>query len=226
MKYEVKATLKNIPEYVSTGNEKLKSNAKVLFLIWNLPAQITCPYRTDHCTVCCYAKKAEAMYPDVLPCREKNLKLSMSDSFVTDMINLISIKLNHLKNGRVIRFRIHESGDFYNRAYVQKWLKIIHYFANDNRILFMAYTKSVYFFRNVNLTEYKNFVLRFSLWDDTDMAEEVTACAMGLPTYTALSKEDLAKEIPNTYAYCDCKDCGTCLKCYNANIKRIICLIH
>ena len=226
MKYEVKTTLKHIPEYVSTGNEKLKSNAKVLFLIWNIPAQITCPYATDHCTKFCYAKKAETMYPDCLPCREKNLKLSMSDSFVTDMINLISIKLNHLKNGRVIRFRIHESGDFYSRAYVQKWLQIIRYFADDDRIRFMAYTKSVYFFRNVNLSEYKNFVLRFSLWDDTDIVQENTAYELGLPTYTALSEEDLAKEIPNSYTFCDCIDCGTCLKCYNANIKRIICLIH
>ena len=224
MKYKTTLKLNQIPEYISTGNEKLKSNSKVLFLIWNLPAQITCPYRTDHCTGACYARKAEIAYPDCLPCRERNLRLSMSNSFVADMIELISIKLNHLKDGRVIRFRIHESGDFYSERYVTDWLNIIRYFEHDDRIKFMAYTKSVWFF--VGKDRPSNLVLRYSLWDDTDPLQESLARIEGLPTYTALSKEDLAKEDPKTYTYCDCEDCGTCLKCYSANINRIICLIH
>lgn len=212
--------------YVSNGNKKLVSNDKVLFLIWNIPARITCPYATEHCKKFCYAVKSEQNYPDCLPCRERNFRFSQSDDFVPSMIAYIEIKLNNLKPGRKIYFRIHESGDFYNQKYVDKWLMIIAHFANDNRIVFMAYTKSVLFFVGKHLSQYKNFVLRFSIWDDTDAAQIAIAEKLELPIYTALSTDDLAKEDKGTYFFCACEDCANCGACYSNLVKRIICLIH
>lgn len=228
IKYHTEQKMKDLEKlfYVSTGNEKLVSNKSVLFLIWNIPARVTCPYATEHCKELCYAVKAENVYPDCLPSRQRNFDFSRSELFVPYMIEFIKIKLNHLKAGRKIAFRIHESGDFYNQEYVKKWLQIINYFKEDKRIKFMAYTKSVLFFVGCGLHNYKNFVLRFSIWDDTNKAQLVLAKKLGLSSYTALTEEQLANEDKTTYYFCDCVNCGTCLACYNDAVKRIICLIH
>ena len=211
--------------YVSCGNRKLKSGKTVKFLIFNLPAIITCPFATELCKKFCYARKAEKFRTKTcLPSRMKNLEFTKSDLFVKYMIQFISIKLNHLKPGVKIFFRIHESGDFYNIFYARKWLEIMRYFENDDRIRFMAYTKSVRYFENETLP--KNFSLRFSIWSDTRPEEIEIAKKMGLPIYTAATKEQLAKMDPKTYFYCDCIDCGSCQACYYNGHKMIICLIH
>jgi len=227
-KYVVSMTLKDIESEISysTGNHKLISNNKVLFLIWNLPYKITCPYRTPSCTALCYAAKSENLYPDCNPARNKNWAFSKTDNFIPYIIQLVKIKLNNLKKGRKIIFRIHESGDFYNREYVRKWIFIINYFAHDSRIKFVAYTKSIVFFKNIDINGMKNFTLRYSLWADTKADQKAIAENMEMPTYTALSKEDIARLEKNSFFKCECKDCGTCLACFNKNIKRIICEIH
>ena len=106
---------------LSHGNNKLKGNARVSFLIWNIPAVITCPFATDHCIEFCYARKSEKMYPDVLPSRQEHFEITRDDQFVARMIYTICVELDRPinKNKKVV-FRIHESGDFYNMAYVKK----------------------------------------------------------------------------------------------------------
>lgn len=224
MKYTTTTTLKALKNdfYVSDGNEKLKKTEKVNFLIWNIPARVTCPYATEQCKHFCYAVKAENLYKDCLPCRTKNLEFTKSESFVSSMIQFISIKLNNLKEGKKIYFRIHESGDFYNRKYTKDWLAIMRYFESDKRIVFMAYTKSVRFFVGEYLP--KNFCLRYSIWDDTKEEEIAIAKSLNLPIYTALTKEVLAKH--PEYFVCKCESCGDCSACYHNGVKMIACIIH
>lgn len=91
---------------VSYGNKKLpKSTA-----IFNLPAGSTCPMRTEFCARFCYAKKAERIYPQVSPSRERNLALSRQAEFVGIMVEFIGKNQSKIK-----AFRIHESGDFYSQ---------------------------------------------------------------------------------------------------------------
>lgn len=214
--------------YVSDGNKKLVSNAETLFLIWNLPAKITCPYATELCKISCYAIKAEINYPDCLPCRKRNFEFSKSDNFVDEMIAYIAIKLNNLKNGRKIIFRIHESGDFYNKAYFMKWLEIIRFFDGDTRIIFVCYTKSVRFLVNTDFASLKAFTVRFSIWEDTKETEKEIARQLNLPIYTAYERsvidDMLAKGI--VFHECRCSDCATCLKCFDREEKLILCEIH
>src|SRR5574343_650785 len=105
---------------LSRGNRKLKQG----YLIWNLPAVKTCPGSTAICRKLCYARKAERVYPDVLPCRMSNYHDSKKESFTDDMIMLIEKTLKTYKkfNGY---FRVHESGDFYNQKYLDSWFKIV-----------------------------------------------------------------------------------------------------
>ena len=79
---------------LSDGNKKLISNKRVSFLIWNLPARITCPYATKHCIDLCYAGKAEKAYPTCLPSRMDHFTLSKQSDFVQRMIYTILVELD------------------------------------------------------------------------------------------------------------------------------------
>jgi hypothetical protein len=116
-------------------------------MIWNLPSVKTCPYKTPSCEKSCYARKAERCYPTVLPARENNYMESLQADFVENMIYTIESRLNSKAfQGKKVIFRIHESGDFYNLEYTKKWIAICKHFEKDNRIEFLAYTKSILYF--------------------------------------------------------------------------------
>jgi len=63
---------------VSFGNKKLPKTT----MIFNIPAVVTCPGKTELCSKFCYALKAERMYEAVYPARKHNLKLSQREDFV------------------------------------------------------------------------------------------------------------------------------------------------
>lgn len=123
---------------MSLGNGKLDRSV----LIFNLPSVITCP-NNDLCKNECYARKAEKLYPTVLPCRNENWESAKLDNFEQRMLKIIHkavIKHN------VKAVRVHESGDFYSQEYADKWQRIAQtckgYLGKD--LVFYAYTKSPY----------------------------------------------------------------------------------
>jgi hypothetical protein len=214
------------------GNKKLQNNENIRFMIWNLPAVKTCPFRTAACEKSCYAKKAERVYPQVLPSRENNFQDSLQADFVENMIFTIEKELNSKKCAeKKVVFRIHESGDFYNLEYTQKWIEIARYFENDNRIVFLAYTKSIWYFINLGYG-YPGFpgnlVIRSSLWNDTKQDKIDLTAAYHIPVYTALSAADMdaAQAAGRIFEKCDCVNCGTCKKCWDKSAHEIICKIH
>ena len=216
----------------TNGNKKLRNTENTRFIIWNLPAVKTCPFRTPHCEKSCYARKAERVYPQVLPSRERNYDESQRADFVENMIYTIETELNKKKyTGKKVVFRIHESGDFYNLEYAQKWLAIAEYFANDDRIVFLAYTKSIWYFVNLGYgyPEFPyNLVIRSSLWDDTLPKYRNLTNMLDFPIYTALTRPEMTQEQKNGHAFteCRCDDCATCGHCWNAEHKEIIVEIH
>lgn len=212
---------------LSEGNMKLISNNDTKFLIFNLPSKITCPYATEHCKKFCYAVKAETAYPTCLPSRLKHFEESKRDDFVERMIFTIEAHLTRksYKTAKKIVVRIHESGDFYNMAYMHKWYKVAEHFKTDKRVIFMAYTKSVVYVNTLAENGYnipKNMIIRFSVWDDTEPNEIYLATKNNLPIYTAVNK--FTKDIKSQNR-CLCRDCAKCGKCWNRT-KSIICEIH
>lgn len=203
---------------VSRDNKKLVPNDTTNFIIWNLPAKITCPYATPHCKSLCYAIKSEVAYPDCLPSRMKHLEDSKRDDFVERM-TLTILKVAYGMRKKELIVRIHESGDFYNKAYVEKWLKVMDNCKFDKRIKFIAYTKSFKFFDGVNLP--KNFSLRASVWDDTKEEDLETIKRNNWNIYTAVKKFEKGDK----FTRCRCSDCATCGKCWK-NYKDIRCEIH
>ena len=202
---------------VSRKNRKLVPSEDVDFIIWNLPAVMTCPFRTPSCEKACYARKAERAYPQVLPSRMRNLEISKRDDFVLRMtLTILYIRWKSKKKWLIVR--IHESGDFYNKEYAEKWLEIARLCKGEN-IKFICYTKSFPYFDGVKLP--KNFSLRASLWDDTRESMREMAIENNWNIYTAVDHF----ETGDKFTRCRCKDCATCEKCWQA-YKDIRCEIH
>jgi hypothetical protein len=122
-----------------------------------------------------------------------------------------------------VYFRIHESGDFYNQEYYDKWIQIINSFPN---IHFLAYTKSIKYVHESKYEIPSNLTIRFSVWNDTSEDQIKLANDMHLPIFTALKKEELDNKVATEkYAKCSCK-CENCKKCFNHSYNKIAVAIH
>lgn len=128
------------------GNEKLqKDNGGVYNIVgFGIPADMnfvdanwnplnTCPGALA-CRAVCYAKQGRYAMPNVLNARKHNLELSLQDTFVPMVIADLA------RMRKVNTVRIHDSGDFYNQEYYNKWCLIAKTLPH---ITFYAYTKTV-----------------------------------------------------------------------------------
>ncbi len=148
-----------------TQNAKLKKTSienKMRVMNFSLPAYKTitgktvCPFAKD-CIKYCYAKKGNYKYPSVVKGLNNRYELSKTADFVPKMNATIILE-------RPTHVRIHDSGDFYSIAYLNKWVQI----ANDNKdVIFYAYTKSIKFFID-GLALPKNMRIIFSEGSKTD----------------------------------------------------------
>ena len=160
---------------MSKGNKKLPKTTGII----SLSAGLTCPgsslckawtvmndktnkrelKRGDESLFTCFAASEELRYPNVYNSRRYNYNLINSYVIKRDvdgLSNLINDSL--LANKKNIdKFRIHESGDFYNSLYLEAWLNVAKY---NKDIKFYCYSKSLKFFLEVLLPN--NFYLTAS----------------------------------------------------------------
>jgi hypothetical protein len=111
----------------------------------------TCPGALA-CRAVCYAKQGGYNFPMSIAARKHNLEMSLRADFVDNVIA-------DLKRFRKVNtIRIHDSGDFYNQEYYNKWCKIAKAMPH---LTFYAYTKTI----NMDLWANKpeNFKLTQSL---------------------------------------------------------------
>lgn len=218
---------------VSNGNKKLISTKDVRFIVWNLPAVSTCPYATEHCKQACYALKAEHNYPTAKAARIANYDASKAINFHAEMLSFIHDlmqKPSH-KNAKKVFFRIHESGDFYDKRYALMWYWIACELKDVYKnLVFEAYTKSILYFMRDDRTPLampENFVLTASVWDDTD-PELKELSFRNWKVYTAYYEKTVDALVKSgKYLRCRCSDCATCQQCYTNKVKKpIACVIH
>ena len=134
-----------------TQNTKLKSTSKTMNKrVFNfgitayksMTGKLICPFAKD-CVKFCYAQKGAYSWSNVKPAFEKRYKITKTDEF----INLMN---SEIKRKKVDFLRIHDSGDFYSKTYIQKWFTI----ANNNpNVNFYAYTKSFILFQGLNIPD-------------------------------------------------------------------------
>tara|TARA_Y100000389_G_scaffold203632_1_gene252797 strand:- start:1876 stop:2847 length:972 start_codon:yes stop_codon:yes gene_type:complete len=141
------------------------SNTKLEWPYFSLPAGYTCPMATvcknfaskpgqkfsdgksikkgKEAEMLCYAARAQAQYKAVKEKVFKNMDLIMKankeggSEAMADLI-LKSLKYHGLDKEKL--FRIHESGDFFNKEYMQAWIKVANTLPGT---LFYAYTTSI-----------------------------------------------------------------------------------
>lgn len=119
----------------------------------------TCVNAKD-CVSGCYARSGTYRFGNVVNAYEQRLKLTQEQDFIDIMV--AEIKLKSLKSkakGNKCIIRIHDSGDFYNEAYLQKWIIIMNHCPD---VKFYAYTKMVQMFQNYHLDMPNNFTVIFS----------------------------------------------------------------
>ena len=207
--------------YFSKSNKKLKPNKEIEFAIFSLPAEKTCPYATELCKKSCYAKKSERLYPQVLKSREQNLSESLQTEFCDNVITYLDSRLAAKSHkGKTLYVRIHESGDFFSPYYAAKWLYISEYYIGRSDIVFMAYTKSIQYFKS----KPANLLLRYSVWSDSKSCDVKRADELSIPYYGAMIKSAFNNLHDDNK--CLCIDCGTCKKCYTDTEKLLVCAIH
>lgn len=118
-------------------NSKMKKSGGRVFN-FGIPAyktaegKLTCPFAKD-CIKYCYAQKGTYSWSNVKPAFEKRYKLTKDENFIDIMSKAIAKK-------KADFLRIHDSGDFYSRDYLNKWVEIAK--INSN-VKFYFYTKSV-----------------------------------------------------------------------------------
>lgn len=143
---------------ILTQNSKLKKTSKEnnkrvfnfgISAYKTSTGKLVCPF-ADSCIKFCYAQKGAYNWGNVKPIFERRYNLTKSDIFI-QAIN------ESLKAKKVDVLRIHDSGDFYSREYINKWLTI----AKENKdVIFYAYTKSIPLFKGLNLPN--NFIIIYS----------------------------------------------------------------
>jgi len=141
-----------------TQNSKLKKTSKQLGVrVFNfgIPAyksasgKLTCPM-ADSCVKFCYAKKGAYIWSNVKPAFEKRYELSKTDVFVDKMYDEILKK-------KPDYVRVHDSGDYYSKKYLNKWIDIALLFPE---VRFYSYTNMVQMFLDTELPS--NFDVIFS----------------------------------------------------------------
>jgi hypothetical protein len=184
--------------YISKGNKKMTG-----VMIWSLPSKVTCPNRTSMCEFYCYARQAELMYPQSLPARQGNFNDTRKETFVNDMIEAITKMVKSSRKVKLEYFRIHESGDFYNEEYFEKWLQIIKAFP---QVKFLAFTKSTFVSNYIDKLP-ENFHLYYSVMADTKKDNIVWDLPLA---FAGDYRHVLDKDV------FECKgNCDSCLHCFN-----------
>lgn len=204
------------------GNSKLEKSEDAAFLIFNLPAIITCPWATTVCKNICYAKYEEIRYETARESRQANLDESKRENFVKDMIERIEYELKRRKyKNKKIYFRFHSSGDVYNQEYANRIIQIVDHFKGNEKISFTMYTKSIRYFKNYDINNI-NIKILYSIMSDTKYEEIEIAKSLGLQTYEAKKEKD----IKENETICD-MNCKNCKKCYEReNTGNIVVAIH
>ena len=126
--------------------------------------KITCPF-ADSCVKLCYANKGSYIWTNTKKAYEKRYLLSKdTELFKSKMTEAITRR-------KATHIRIHDSGDFYNFAYINIWFQIMREFP---QVKFYAYTKSKVLFDRLRPIDIpNNFILIYSLGSKFDNLVDV-----------------------------------------------------
>jgi hypothetical protein len=198
---------------ISVGNDKLGFIPN-----FNLPPIKSC---LNHSTCAtfkdstgknkrCYALKSYEMYTDTRANYDHNYDLCLTD------LELVKKELiEYCRYNKPKYFRIHSSGDFYSKEYLEMWLAVI---KACPKTKFLAYTKVYGFFHKLELP--KNFSVFLSYMPSIpyDQAKKFSD-GIGLPMAYAHSvkpkKQGIVRCLEQVNTKLNCNSCGICFEMPN-----------
>jgi hypothetical protein len=120
---------------------------------WTLPAyksqsgRLICA-NAKECVKFCYAKKGAYIWSNVRSAHEERYEFSKTPEFVDAMINdILKKKADYV--------RVHDAGDYYSRAYMQKWFDIARALPH---VRFYSYTNMVRMVLAANIPDNFDFI--------------------------------------------------------------------
>jgi Gene product 88 len=113
---------------LTLGNGKLGQSIHV----WSIPAVRTCPGSTLTCRMVCYAESGNYTSPSVKASLRRRYRQSLCQDFAPRMVA-------EIQSRGCLVVRVHGAGDYYSRAYAEKWLAIMKALP---RVRFYFYTRS------------------------------------------------------------------------------------
>lgn len=207
---------------LSIGNTKIGKTGKLYktVFVWNLPSVATCPGASDWCLSHCYnADSRESVFPIREWVENWWMIINQPEYLRSNIINQLS------KAERPCAVRIHSSGDFFSKAYIEFWIDLV---CSTEDTTFWSYTRSwtcsdllPYLNR---LRSIKNLQL-FASWDITMKYNPpkgwrrsyVYVDAEAMSKHSQSNSEALI--CPEQIGRVDsCASCGFCLKHRNKDI--------
>ena len=91
----------------------------------------------------CYACSGRYLFKNVKNKMSERYELTLTDNFIP-VIDTEIKKLVVKNPTKTVYIRIHDTGDFYNSEYVEKWFKVMEL---NPTVKFYAYTKSIVLFK-------------------------------------------------------------------------------
>ncbi|MCK5016682.1 MAG: hypothetical protein KAS32_06355 [Candidatus Peribacteraceae bacterium] len=181
-------------DLVTFGNNKMDG-----FAMFSLPAGKTCKGSTELCRKYCYALAPQKMFAAVMNKRDRNFQESKKSNFVKRVCT-------DLEGYNQKYFRIHDSGDFYSQAYLNKWFEIAKL---NPKIKFLAFTKN---FKLDYSERPKNLKIIYSVFPDSKNVPR------GRKAFTIVTYKTFTGENPNVGKAKECGGhCNDCLICFDTN---------
>jgi hypothetical protein len=141
----------------------------------------------------CYSLRGRMIWPHVVRSMENKYEASKQDNFVDRMVDEI-LRMNKPY------FRVHVSGDFYSKMYIEKWIEIAKRCPN---ILFRTTTRRIDFKEQLyKLNALPNFIIRESI--DPSKSKPITRlplAAAGVKIQRCYGRKQI--QCPD-----DCTECG------------------
>ena len=153
----------------------------------------------------CYAERPYNQYDQTEAAWDRNFQIAQEN--LPEMENQL---LAYFKSYNGYLFRIHVSGDFFDKEYLQMWLKIAR---KTKHVKFLVFTKMYGWFHKQILPENLTVLLSFMESHVTPEIAMSFAQGMGkLPAYVATERPEGYITCPEQTAGITCVQCKLCWK--------------
>ena len=192
--------MNKLPVHISAGNTKMGAIPS-----FSLPSGASCSLSACKTCFCegCYARKLEHLRPSVRNAYAENFSLAQNDLFALE--SYLAWWFGSPNDPRM--FRIHVSGDFFSREYLDMWLRVIRSHPGTK---LLAFTKRYDLFAAIGReTLPENFHPVLSAWPGV----EIPTNLMGYYP-VAFMQDGRETRVPADAMPCS-GNCSACAKCWD-----------